>query len=159
MTQRLARIVPADPDSPVVRGVKVITADGSEIRGIKKLTLVAEPNSLWTAKIEMNVLPPAGIAAEYETTDITSTEREFKRRGVTQEDADAIGIAVAQALLGKHSGPATAADAAISSEELSAWIERFEHDERIAQNTEEIVDALRKILVELRAARPRNVRS
>jgi hypothetical protein len=42
MTQRLARIVPADPDSPLVRGTKVITADGHEIRGIRKLTLVAD---------------------------------------------------------------------------------------------------------------------
>jgi hypothetical protein len=72
VTTRLARIVPDEPDSPVVKGVKVITADGSQIRGIKKLTLVAEPNSLWTAKIEMNVLPPAGLTAQYETTDITS---------------------------------------------------------------------------------------
>jgi hypothetical protein len=73
----LARIVPDDPDSPVVKGVKVITADGSQIRGIKKLTLVAEPNSLWTANIEMSVLPPVGLTAEYETTDVSSTEREF----------------------------------------------------------------------------------
>jgi hypothetical protein len=120
--------------------------------------LVAEPNSLWTAKIEMNVLPPAGIAAEYETTDITSTEREFKRREVTQEDADAIGIAVAQALLGKYSGAAAPADAAVSPEELNAWVERLELDDRIAQNTAEIVGSLLQILAELQAARLRNAR-
>jgi hypothetical protein len=82
MTQRLARIVPADPDSPRVRGTKVITADGSEIRGIRKLTLVADPNDgigRWTAHIEMNVLPPVGLSAMVETTDIASTEREFER--------------------------------------------------------------------------------
>ena len=79
MSTRLARIVPNDPDSPVVRGVKVIQADGSTIRGIKKITLVAETgNRLWTAKIEMNVLPPVGLTAQYETTDITSDEREFE---------------------------------------------------------------------------------
>jgi hypothetical protein len=56
-------IVPPDVAKPGTgtrtMGTKVLLADGSELQGVTKIVLVAEPNDVWRA--EISVMPRMGV--------------------------------------------------------------------------------------------------
>jgi hypothetical protein len=153
MTQRLARIVPADPDSPLVRGTKVIQADGSEIRGIRKLTLVADPNAgsgRWIAHIEMNVLPPETLTGELDVTALDSTAREY-RSAPASDDGLYLGAL-------RHFATFEAVDKFMA--DLAAVREHAARQAAMDEATDKVVGILRQILAELqKVVPPRNTRA
>lgn len=64
---RVIRIVPnpASADGTTrTQGTQVVLGDTDIASGIRKITLVAEPSSVWVAHIECTVEPPNELAAE-----------------------------------------------------------------------------------------------
>jgi hypothetical protein len=81
MTRRIVTIVPPESsESGITRtqGTRVLAADGSEIGGINKIVLTAEPNDLWRAVIHLNprLGHLHGVAAEFvmDAEDVTGDE-------------------------------------------------------------------------------------
>lgn len=69
--------VQAGFEPTLTQGTKVILPDGSELPGVTKIVLTAEPNGLWTADVQINVCLEGELGAEIEVTDMADTSRRF----------------------------------------------------------------------------------
>ena len=61
----LIKIVPLPPHASgtPTQGIRFFV-DGAEIKGIRKVTLIAEPHSVWVANLELTIDPPEELIAE-----------------------------------------------------------------------------------------------